>query len=389
VTRAPRKFNPCRVAPEWAGAFRAVPRTTFLPLRMWPLDTATGRHAYVHRDQDPAGWRRAADSDAPITVQWDDGRHWGCKPGEVPSSSSSTPSVVSGMLTALHAEPGMRALEIGTGTGWSAALLAHRLGDDHVVTVEVDPEVAEQARANLKRIGAAPHVITADGAAGWPPGAPYDRLIATCGLRRIPHAWVRQTRPGGVILAPWGTEFAPFEALARLVVAEDGATASGRFTTGTTGTTGMVRLMKLRSHRVPRPRHAEYATRTGSWPHGADTTATDLGPETVDHAPDDPVPFILGLAVPDCAHACGKEAGEIVAWFHSLNDRSWAAARFRPGEPGGDVYQHGPRRLWDELDAAWRWWHAQGRPAIDRFGLTVTPDGEKAWLDTPGHPVGF
>ncbi|MGH8918047.1 MAG: protein-L-isoaspartate O-methyltransferase family protein, partial [Actinomycetes bacterium] len=79
------------------------------------------------------------------------------------------------VLTALQVAPGMRVLEIGTGTGYNAALLAHQLGAAHVVSVEIDPVVAEHARHALAATGyRAVSVITGDGAEGYPPGAPYD-----------------------------------------------------------------------------------------------------------------------------------------------------------------------------------------------------------------------
>jgi protein-L-isoaspartate O-methyltransferase len=97
-----------------------------------------------------------------------------------------------------------RVLEIGTGTGYNAALLAHRLGDGQVVSIEVDPQVAEQTRHALARAGFAPTVITADGSAGYPAGAPYDRVIATCSalLGQVPYQWVAQTRAGGRLVVP-------------------------------------------------------------------------------------------------------------------------------------------------------------------------------------------
>ena len=52
------------------------------------------------------------------------------------------------------------------------------------------------------------------------------------------------------------------------------------------------------------------------------------------------------------------------------------------------VYQGGPRKLWDEIEGAYRWWEAEGKPGIHRFGLTVSQQGEQAWLDTPERPVG-
>lgn len=354
-----------------------MPRVGFLPRRMWPFDTATAAHSFVDRDRDPDAWQAAAEADIPITTQWDDGRHEGDETGSVPTSSCSTPRLVLRMLDELDVRPGMRVLEIGTGTGWNAGLLAHCLGDEAVVTVEVDPKVAEQAHASLKRAGFGPRVVTGDGAEGWADGAPYDRVIATCGLRSIPPAWVEQTPPSGVVLAPWGTHYSNRDTLVRLTVDGDG-TASGRFVR-------MVQFMKLRAQRLTIT-PAGYLT--GDWPHGADITPTDLGPEVVTAGAYDPAPFILGLAVPGCTHMTGRQNGETVAWFYSLRDRSWAAARFTPGEEGGEVYQHGPRRLWDEVAAAWRWWDAAGRPGVDRFGLTVSREGETAWLDDPTQPVG-
>ncbi|WP_425582441.1 protein-L-isoaspartate O-methyltransferase family protein [Streptomyces synnematoformans] len=55
----------------------------------------------------------------------------------------------------------------------------------------------------LYRAGLKPAVITRDGLEGYRPGAPFDRIIATCGLRTIPSTWVEQVKPGGIIVAPW------------------------------------------------------------------------------------------------------------------------------------------------------------------------------------------
>ena len=70
--------------------------------------------------------------------------------------------------------------------------------------------------------GYRPHVVCGDGALGHPAGAPYDRITATYGLRAIPQAWIAQTRPGGLILVPFGTHYSNADALVRLTVAPDG-----------------------------------------------------------------------------------------------------------------------------------------------------------------------
>jgi hypothetical protein len=56
-------------------------------------------------------------------------------------------------------------------------------------------------------------------------------------------------------------------------------------------------------------------------------------------------------------------------------------------QPVSTVYQGGPRKLWEEIEAAYRWWEAEEGPGIHRFGLTVSQQGEQSWLDTPERPV--
>jgi protein-L-isoaspartate(D-aspartate) O-methyltransferase len=138
-------------------------------------------------------------------------------------SSSSQPSLMALMLTALDVRDGHRVLEIGAGTGWNAALLARRLGDDRLVTtVDLDPEITESARRHLHDAGYRPAVVTGDGARGVPERAPYDRIVVTCALPSVPAAWLAQCVPGARILAPLAT------GLIALTV-EDAGRAEGRF----------------------------------------------------------------------------------------------------------------------------------------------------------------
>lgn len=283
------------------------------------------------------------------------------------------PGVVFRMLRDLDVRPGHRALEIGTGTGWNAALLAHRLGAENVVTVEVDGAVAESARTALERFGLPVRVVHGDGFRGHPEGAPYDRIIATCGLRSIPFAWVRQCRPGAVIVAPWGTHYSNADAVARLAVADDGGSASGMFT-------GPVEFMKLRAQRLPPVVHGEYVTGSVAEGDESSTTVTEAEFAGERFAPQR---FALGLRVRDCCHVVAeKRDGARPVWFYGLTDRSWACVQFRDGNTAR-VWQSGPRRLWDEAEAAHHWWVGRGEPDHTRFGLTVTPEGRRAWLDDP------
>ncbi|MGC0210974.1 methyltransferase domain-containing protein [Streptomyces levis] len=200
--------------PVWREAFAAVPRHLFVPYyyvgvtggfeRRWGESPERGA-----RER----WLRGAYEDTPLATRLRDGELL---------SSSSQPSLMADMLVALDVRDGHRVLEIGAGTGYNAALLAHRLGDDRVTTVDLDPEITESARRHLAAAGYHPVVVTGDGARGVPERAPFDRIIATCALSTVPRAWLAQSRPGGRVLMPLAT------GLIVLTVGGDG-NAEGRF----------------------------------------------------------------------------------------------------------------------------------------------------------------
>ncbi|MFB7907897.1 methyltransferase domain-containing protein [Kitasatospora sp. NPDC056076] len=360
----------------WLPSFHAVPRHWFVPALVWPGQGDGVRQGEaVNRHVDRAGWWSAVYSDIPLTTQWDDGEHCGTGRGTTPTSSNSMPTMVFSMLAALSADPGHRVLEIGTGTGWNAALLSHRLGSDRVVTVDVDQDTSTEARLRLNRAGFTPTCVVGDGFDGHPAGAPYDRVIATCSVRELPYAWVAQSRPGAVIVAPWGPEYGG-EAIARLTVGRDG-TASGRFV-------GSSAFMRLRRQRTSRPHSLEYLS--GPWPANGTRSSTSLSPEAVSSWP---AMFAVGVQVPGVFPLVERYAdGSYTLWLHDTAVTSWATVDREPGRTAYEVVQSGPRRLWDEVGAAWHRWDAHGRPGFDRFGLTVSPDGQAVWLDDPDHPVG-
>ncbi len=155
-------------------AFLTIPRALFLP----------GLPPEVVYSDDAIAIKRAADG----TV----------------IASSSQPSMMALMLEQLNLKPGMNVLEIGTGTGYNAAIMQHLVGPTGLVTtIELDPQIGEAAMDNLARAGmAAVKVVIGDGAAGFAPRASYDRIIATAGIWDIPAAWVRQLKPRGILVAP-------------------------------------------------------------------------------------------------------------------------------------------------------------------------------------------
>lgn len=208
----------------------------------------------------------------------------------------------------------------------------------------------------------------ADGRLGYPSRAPYDRIIATCGLDRVPAAWLQQVQTGGKILV--NLSFA----LILLTVADDG-TATGQF-----GETAAFMAM--------RDDPTDVAANT------ADVLATclDDSSETAwlapwhEHATAEPVAFLRKLQMPSVKvvtlHAPDGEQLLLV----DPNTDSWARARRADG--GAELVEHGPRRLYAELGAIVAEWDQHGRPNPDRYGLTVTADGQHTlWLDEPSTAV--
>lgn len=132
-----------------------------------------------------------------IATRWDAG---------APVSSVSQPEIVALMLEQLRVEPGMRALEIGAGSGYNAALLAELVGPQgRVISIEIDAELAAAAAERLALAGYPPEramIIAGDGWRGWPPQAPYARVELTVGAMDISPAWFQQLGEGGLMVAP-------------------------------------------------------------------------------------------------------------------------------------------------------------------------------------------
>ncbi|WP_434390334.1 protein-L-isoaspartate(D-aspartate) O-methyltransferase [Melittangium boletus] len=139
----------------------------------------------------PESVRGSASLDAPLPI------------GE--GQTISQPYIVAYMTQVLAPQPGERVLEIGTGSGYQAAVLA-RLGAE-VFTVEVRPALARQARERLERLGLGTlHFRVGDGTLGWPEEAPFDAILGTAAPERLPPALYQQLRPGGRLLVPVGPQ---------------------------------------------------------------------------------------------------------------------------------------------------------------------------------------
>lgn len=347
-------------------ALRAVPRHLFLPPTLWLRD-GNGGHEPCDRETTPDRWWRAAYRDAPLVTQFvesPDGHR-------APSSSASMPSVVVRMLMALNTRPGQAVLEIGTGTGFNAALLSFLCGAEHVTTLDVDPELTRRAQQALKASGQQPDVVCADGASGWLPNAPYDRIIATCAVRTVPLPWLEQTVTDGLLVIPWDTPWCNFGTL----VATKQANGTAEGTLAPYGT-----FMLMRAQQVE-------AELRGAIPHEGqeepERSMTEVSPWAV-AGNDLDAQMYIGLRVPGAWHVWDTEVDEVHTrlWLADGRTSSWACVDYDGQQTATfSVAQYGARKLWDEVTGAYEEYVAAGRPGVRRHRLRLIPDGRSTRLE--------
>jgi protein-L-isoaspartate(D-aspartate) O-methyltransferase len=183
-------------SPAIERAFRTVQRHRFLrEFSLW--DEATSRPIPVEFDLERPSDEalRTIYSDQALGTRFREG---------MPASSSSQPSVMADMLEALELGPRMRVLEIGTGTGYNAGLLAEIVGrEGGVATLDIDEDISTEARRALEAAGyGRVKVVARDGAEGLPEASPFDRILVTVGCPDLSRRWHEQLAEGGRLVAP-------------------------------------------------------------------------------------------------------------------------------------------------------------------------------------------
>lgn len=174
-------------------------------------------------------------------------------------------------------------------------------------------------------------------------------------------------------MAPWSSAWCPYGTL--IATRHEDGTATGWFA-------AFGSYLELRSQRTD-VEPLRDVLRPWQRPEVSETRVSPWSVAGHDFA----AQFAIGLSVPDVWHSWDTETGEAAVrlWLSADDGMSWAVVDHDGRQTETfRVAQFGPRRLWDEVIAAWQRWGDQARPAVDRFGGTATPDGSSSWLDSPG-----
>ncbi|WP_435113235.1 methyltransferase domain-containing protein [Nocardiopsis synnemataformans] len=315
-------------------AFADHPRHRYIPDLVWPDIQGLP----LVRSADPARWAAYVYDDDAVVTQANDG---GSGAVNTPSSSSSAPQVMVEMIQAAEVCPGMRVLEIGTGTGWNAAILSSLVGPTGGVTsLEIDPKVAERARKRLAGTGVEVRTDVT------PPEGTYDAVIATCSAHRVPEDWTRHLTAGGRLILPW----APYEAGGPTPIASLVGGREGRFVRDGS-------FMRDRGQRVPAQRFpgmGQEVERKGSFPLGSrELLDQDLLTRLVLAAPD--IGINVGVRPWESGTASIIALGAGAPWAYV-----W---------PDGSTTGGGPRDLVEELAEVHALLEGAGWPELSEFSL--------------------
>lgn len=257
------------------------------------------------------------------------------------------------------------------------ALLAHRLGDTHMFSVDIERDLVELARTRLAAIGHRPTLVAADGGHGLPAHAPYDRIIATCSVPAIPWTWISQTREGGLILADVKISV---HAGNVVTLRRHADRAEGRFHPAWAG------FMALRHHAAADAILPPSRPTDGSARDRADARQRTSDLEQLRPWDNLVVWFLAQLSVPTeigYGHVLDEQTGNPGNAVLTSSDGSWCEVDAHIGGSTRRVRESGPTGLWQAVENAYHLWDTLERPGWERLGLTANSDRQWIWLDTP------
>ncbi|MGH4016514.1 MAG: methyltransferase domain-containing protein [Gemmatimonadales bacterium] len=352
----------------WRAAVEQTPRHLFVP-----ASSISNEAGSVADNSDVDIWLNNVYSDSTLVVQRKQARDGG--PAWFPTSSSTMPSLMIEMLEALDVHDGHRVLEIGTGTGYNSALLAHRLGGDNVVSIDIDPDLVDAAKWRLGELGYSPTLIAGDGLVGAPGHGPYDRIIATCAVPEIPSAWIEQLAPGGAMLV--NLRGYVIGVLCLLTKQNDNEVIGPVVRSGGD-------FMWLRQQLSDPLREQGSLKFIGA--RKVARTLTTISPANVLNSSD--FLLMLQLELPGLRMISSTDVFDPMERRNRRGILMYAEDGSHAqviDEPELDdqyrVIQGGARRLWDTVETAYELWVRLANPASHRFGVVANRTIQFVWLD--------
>jgi protein-L-isoaspartate O-methyltransferase len=343
---------------RWRRPVAVVPRHLLIP-RWFEARAGTWEVRDGHGDE--RAWLEAAYSPVRSLVTRVGPVHADHAAGEPvkgrPTSSATLPLLVVMMLQYTCIQDDSEVVEIGTGSGYGTALLARRLGDSQVTSVELDAYLTQAARERLDAMGLRPRLVTADATGALGTGV-YDRLVATTSVWRIPVSWLTALRPGGWLVTT-------ISGTGMIITA--GKTPDG-------GAAGQVEWMSAGFMPIRSDSDYPPALQRDDQPFPEGESSRGRYPLANLPATRN-LRTMLQLAAPGIEHDYRRTVDGLRTATMLHPDGSWAVATAEGLEPPL-VRQGGPRRLWDMLDDIRSRWLAEGCEfPFHGATATISPDG--------------
>ncbi len=352
----------------WAAAVEGTPRHRFVPTYYRNTGGAPTVWERLTEEADGAGWLGPIYTNSTLVTQLHDPRP---VPGGwtgTPTSSSTQPSLMVRMLEALDIDPSHRVLEIGTATGYNAALICRRLDSARqLTTADIDSGLTKSAAARLDACGHRPDVVTTDATTHPWPAAGFDRIIATCALPEITPTLHAALAPGGKLIA---NLMPPLSGGLALLTRLPSGNLEGPFLPD--GGQFMPARPAVNGHTLSAPRKEHTA---GEKPTRVPKDAFDDYQFTFLLAA-----FLPGATIQFGTHDDGTHTRKVV-----LPGGASAEALYTDGEAGRAL--ESTDHVWATVERCWQKFEELGRPRWDTFGLTVTDAVHQLWHKSPDNVV--
>jgi len=354
---------------RWREALLAVPRHLFVPAYYTQLRRGGPWQRHTRGDTtDTDSWYEQiyADTALPLALSCLD--VWGSR--RVVSASPS-PALTVRCLQALGIDEHSQVLEIGTGSGHTTGLLAHRLSDRQVTSIEIDPDLHHAAAHRLAALGMHPTLVLSDSTRG-PELAEFDRVLVGHETDAIPPSWIRRTRPGGRLLVRISAGLRAGRHVLFDRHAHKPAELVGRFLPWTAPLPARRTAATPRAVRRPR-RPATGLIRSSSTP----VPSTAL-------ADSSPLALLAQLHLPPGTSSSVRSSGTATATYLHAPDGSWAEINHTINCHGRhDTRDAGPTRLLPALEHAHATYHDLRQPGWTDFGVTATTTATRVWHANP------